>query len=246
MGTSFSKKAQTAANFAIEEAKIQPADVILDFGVKDGSRIPFFLKKLTDKGIIYGIDTNVDTAKKKYQQAIDDKKLILDSYEIKSPMADLPFKDVKFDLIFSSLGVYEWEKHDEVLKATLSWLKTGGKLVILGVSDSLSTKLKGVKEFKGTFKKVEDVKKAMTDAGFNQVDVKEHKQTAFVYFVGYNGEPRKVEEKKTEESKTEEKKSEETKPEEKKPEEKKEEEKKPEEPKPEEKKEESKPEEEKA
>ena len=117
---------------AIEMASIRSDSLILDLASGTGDMVKLIAPKLEGKGKIFLSDVNRKMLISGRDKLLD--KGIQNFHAIQIDAEFIPFENNTFDLVTIAFGLRNFVDKKKVLKAILSCLKPGGKLLVLEFS----------------------------------------------------------------------------------------------------------------
>jgi SAM-dependent methyltransferase len=114
---------------------IRESDQVLELCCGTGGQTLQMLGALGEQGILYALDISHDALARLAERATGKSKLV----PIHASLDDLPaalqnsgLQPPAFDLIFCAYGLYYSNDATRTLDAAFSWLKKGGRIVIVG------------------------------------------------------------------------------------------------------------------
>jgi ubiquinone/menaquinone biosynthesis C-methylase UbiE len=129
VGWSLSFKNNDRVDWTFEKLHVRPSDILLEVGYGPGVTLKKVAYNLTS-GFIAGIDHSdimLEQASRRNKEEIEKGKVKLEC----GTVGDLKYPGNHFDIIYGSNVHFFWEKPAEVFKQLVSFLKPGGRLVMI-------------------------------------------------------------------------------------------------------------------
>jgi SAM-dependent methyltransferase len=125
------------ATWIFERIRVQPGDQVLELCCGTGGQTLALLDHVGDTGHVVALDVSKKALDTLYSKVgVDQKKKLtlieasLDSFS--SSLGETRLQPGSFDLIFCAYGLYYSTDAQQVLELARSWLKTDGRIVIVG------------------------------------------------------------------------------------------------------------------
>ena len=130
--SSFSLEDWLAANLPAKEG-----DHILDIGCGNGNLFPVYLKKITGRGAITGIDKSKELLLQAQQGAAGFPISLL-QWDMNKKM---PFSEGTFDYVLSTFAIYYIDDAAAIIKNIAKILKPGGEMFLVGPAENNAKEL---------------------------------------------------------------------------------------------------------
>lgn len=176
------------ASYLIQRAHPQPGERVLDIACGNGIVARNVAPRVGPQGIVIGLDVNPNMISMA-RAAAERDHVAIEWYT--SPAEQLPFSDENFDLVFCQFGLMFFTDRHAAIKEMHRVLRTGGR-VVLSVWQGLdrhpfyqtlhevSRQHLGKSSVQAVFSlgDSEELRKLLTDAGFQHVEIEPMSITA--------------------------------------------------------------------
>lgn len=175
VGWLLSFKNNERVNWTFEKLQLTPSDILLEVGYGSGVAIKKVANNLTS-GFIAGIDHSeimLEQASKRNKEQIEKKIVKLEC----GTVWDLNYPRNHFDIIYGSNVHFFWENPTKEFKQLVSFLKPGGRLVMVFQPRLAKTKVEEV---------ADETKMQYAEAGLTniEIDFKEMGSVTCIYISG--------------------------------------------------------------
>ena len=113
----------------VDKLGIKQGDIVLDVSTGTGKNIPFLLKKVGDKGLVFGIDISINMLH--YAYSMISKKKWNNVVLIRANASYLPFKDNIFDAVFHVGGINTFEEKEKAVEEMIRVAKPGSRIIVV-------------------------------------------------------------------------------------------------------------------
>ena len=175
VGWLLSFKNNDRVNWTFEKLQLRPSDILLEVGYGSGVTLKKFADNLTS-GFIAGIDHSdimLEQASKRNKEQIEKGKIKLEC----GTVWDLKYPENHFDIIYGSNVHFFWKNPAKEFKQLVSFLKPGGRLVMVFQPQLAKTEIREV---------ANETKTQYEEAGLTniEIDFKEMSPVTCIYING--------------------------------------------------------------
>jgi len=119
-----------------ERIQVQKNDQVLELCCGTGGQTLRILSELGDSGRVYALDISREALDTLQERAGNDQRKLIPVQsglsDISRALGQFELRRPSFDLVFCAYGLYYSKDAASTLEEALSWLKSGGRIVIVG------------------------------------------------------------------------------------------------------------------